>query len=410
MIALSGVLNRPILMAQKGVQMYAPVVLAALQGKDIAVDENVFIQNQKLNAAFALNNPNASNASDNSKKVSVISIIGAITKYDQPCGPSGLTTKLQYLNAAAQEDSIGAIILKIDSPGGEGSFLDVFAQAIRQIDKPVIAYIEGMAASAGYWIASQADEIFASSTMDMIGSIGAYVTLADYKKYFEQKGIDIKEVYADASTEKNKFFHDLFSEEPDDTLLKASLNELVDKFHADINIKRNINDTHALAGAIFHGEDALQTNLIDGFKSFDEVVQHAFQLIQNNQNNQLMAKEKNYPHIAQSLNFENDTIVLTEDHASLSETQLDHLEAALEKVHSEKQQVQDLTQKLADKDKVLQEKDDSIAQLQTDVEKLKNKAAGKGTTTQKSKDDFGDGNHADPFAHFAHNKIVDEMT
>lgn len=411
MMHLAEILSSPMLMSEKGIRAYAPLVLAALNGKDISVSDAVFNANKILNTSFELKGSNQDNDNaNNPKKIAVVPIIGAITKYDQACGPSGLKTKMQFLQNAAQDPSIGAIILKIDSPGGEGSFLDVFASEIRSIQKPVLAYIEGIAASAGYWIASQADEIYASSTMDFVGSIGAYVTYADYKNYFERKGILIKEVYADLSPEKNKFFHDLFKEEPDDAIVKNNLNQLVEKFHADINLKRNISDSHALAGAIFQGQDALDTNLVDDFLSFNAVVNRAFTLIHQNQNSNAMAtKEKNYAHIALTLGLETQTIVLTDNHASLSEDHLNTIDEQLHALASANDAVNSLQSDLSGKVASLKEKDTEIESLQADVARLKNKAAGKGTTTKKDKDDFHDGYPDDQFKHFAHNQIIDEM-
>lgn len=76
--------------------------------------------------------------------------------------------------AVAESDpSISEIVLQINSPGGSAS-AELFetAQAIAATSKPVKAVVGNMAASAAYWLASQADEIVAQNEMSKVGSIG----------------------------------------------------------------------------------------------------------------------------------------------------------------------------------------------------------------------------------------------
>lgn len=77
----------------------------------------------------------------------------------------------QDLQTAAEDPSIERIILEVDSPGGQATGIAELASQIRAIDKPVIAYVDGMAASAAYWLAAAANQIVAASTA-MLGSIG----------------------------------------------------------------------------------------------------------------------------------------------------------------------------------------------------------------------------------------------
>ncbi len=81
------------------------------------------------------------------------------------------------LEAAARDESIHRIILEVDSPGGQATGISETAAMIREIAarKPVIAYVDGMAASAAYWLASAADRIVTSDT-GLLGSIGVVGT------------------------------------------------------------------------------------------------------------------------------------------------------------------------------------------------------------------------------------------
>jgi ClpP class serine protease len=80
------------------------------------------------------------------------------------------------LQAALDDPAVKAIMLNIDSPGGEVSGTDELAQAIFDArgTKPIVAYVGGTGASAAYWLASAADKVVVSPTA-VLGSIGVQV-------------------------------------------------------------------------------------------------------------------------------------------------------------------------------------------------------------------------------------------
>src|SRR5690606_13893161 len=87
----------------------------------------------------------------------------------------GVTTEAlaRDLGIALADQSIGAILLMIDSPGGEATGINELADTIyaARSRKPIVAYIEGYGASAAYWIASAADLVVIDDTA-LVGSIG----------------------------------------------------------------------------------------------------------------------------------------------------------------------------------------------------------------------------------------------
>ena len=111
-------------------------------------------------------------------------------------GYEAITKALADANTA----NASQIVLDINSPGGEVSGVDQVWQAVRDSKAPVVAMSRGLVASAAYWIASGAKAIYASSQVDMIGSIGvmaAYYTLdragSGVKKYtFVSKSAPLK--------------------------------------------------------------------------------------------------------------------------------------------------------------------------------------------------------------------------
>lgn len=94
------------------------------------------------------------------------------------------------LQAALDDRSVEAIMLKVDSPGGEVSGCDELASAIYSArgKKLIHAFVSGQACSGGYWIASAADKVIVSDAAT-IGSIGVIFGIADRKKADERAGI-----------------------------------------------------------------------------------------------------------------------------------------------------------------------------------------------------------------------------
>lgn len=101
------------------------------------------------------------------------------------------TEKLtEAVTAAVGDDSITGVLVHIDSPGGAVNGSAQFAEALYQARQsmPVVAYIDGMAASGGYWIASAADRIIATDAA-LVGSIGVITTHVDVSEAEKMSGI-----------------------------------------------------------------------------------------------------------------------------------------------------------------------------------------------------------------------------
>jgi signal peptide peptidase SppA len=123
----------------------------------------------------------------------------------------------EILEAIAQiqkDDEVKTVRLIMDTPGGEVAGVDKVFQAISELSKSktVIAESHGLIASAGYWIASAASKIIATSPADEIGSIGVVVIAIDFSKAREERGIKVVVIRSknapnkrpDVSTEKGK--------------------------------------------------------------------------------------------------------------------------------------------------------------------------------------------------------------
>jgi ClpP class serine protease len=114
--------------------------------------------------------------------IAVINITGPIFRYadyfTEISGGATIESLSRDFNAVLNDPGIKSIVLNIDSPGGEVAGTHEFAEMIfaARGQKPIVAYVDHLAASAAYWIASAADEIVTDAT-GLLGSIGVVITL-----------------------------------------------------------------------------------------------------------------------------------------------------------------------------------------------------------------------------------------
>jgi len=129
--------------------------------------------------------------------VAHIPIVGELTPSAQTdaCGAytAEALTEYGYISAASlaadADPKVSAIAYDVNSPGGYVDGVDAVAQIIAAVSKPTIAYVDGMAASAAYWLASQADRIVALSPASTVGSIGVAAEEYDDSAALESEGI-----------------------------------------------------------------------------------------------------------------------------------------------------------------------------------------------------------------------------
>ncbi len=112
-----------------------------------------------------------------------------------------------HLKSLRGDDSVKAVILDVDTPGGAVSGTDEAAAVVASFKgiKPIIAQVNSTAASAGYWIASAADEIVVTPS-GWVGSIGVYTSHDDISAALEKAGVRKTLISAgDFKTEVNQF-------------------------------------------------------------------------------------------------------------------------------------------------------------------------------------------------------------
>jgi len=320
------------------------------------------------------------NAPENS--IAVIEVTDVITKYDQECGPAGMATKSNLLKRCYQNNNIKSIVLKIDSGGGEGYAMMLLNETIQQKNKPVYAFVDDFAASAAYGIASACDKIFCNSAMAMVGSIGTYSTIVDFKGYYEKNGIKLHEIYASASTDKNKDFIEALNGnyEP----LRSRINQFNDNFLSLVTKGRgeNLKSDNKVwgTGKLYNAKEALKIGLIDEISTFDNMISEIGNNFSTNNKHSVQMKKQPLK-VNAVLNV--DQLESTDDGVFLNEDQIHSIDAELERQGTEIQnlttQNSTATEQLQTANTTIEQRDAQIVQLNDQINNLK---AGAGASTK----------------------------
>ena len=205
--------------------------------------------------------------------IAVIEIDGTLTKAGSSLGGGGTIEMRQTIRKANEDKTIGSIILRFDSPGGTVSGTADLASEVASSAKPVVAFVEDLCCSAAMWVASQCDEIFANNATAIVGSIGTFMGLYDVSKAFESEGI--RPILIKAGEFKGGGFPGMEITEKQVAEWQKSIDEIQSQFTAGIAKGRGMSLSAAgklATGSCFMAQEATRLRLIDGIKTFDEVV------------------------------------------------------------------------------------------------------------------------------------------
>lgn len=325
--------------------------------------------------------------------VSVLTIDGPITRNGGGCSYGSIDHRDMMMRAANHPLCRGHVFV-INTPGGSAWAKNDYEQAIqyaRSLGQPVIAFVDGMCASAGMYLASLCDERYYMHPKDEIGCIGvmaAFYTEADGStNQFTNE--TYHELYDPESFDKNRAFRDIANDGKDEELVKE-LADLGVEFRADVKKAcPNATDEH-LHGKVFNAED-VKGVLMDGQSSFMEVVQHAFELYdgraelinreqtvepQNEPENEPEPEKpeatntntninmEKYPLICNACGLQAGEIAVTEEGAYMNASLLESLEAHMKKAE---QKVTDAEQKATAAETALAELQGKFDELSAQV-------------------------------------------
>ena len=173
------------------------------------------------------------------------------------------------LDAAFAHKHAPAVALLVNSPGGSPVQSALIAGRIRDLarekNKPVLAFVEDVAASGGYWLACAADEIFADPS-SIVGSIGVISAGFGFEEAIARLGIERR---VHATGERKALLDPFKAERPGDLeLLKQIQGDILARFIAHVRDRRGDrlkgSDAELFDGRVWTGDGALGHGLIDG--------------------------------------------------------------------------------------------------------------------------------------------------
>lgn len=210
---------------------------------------------------FVIQRPAAS--FDEESGVGHVHIQGALGDNMPPIwGMVGNTDYRDVRDEIANITASGAegLVLHIDSPGGMVSGLEEAGQAIIDANLPTVAQVDGMACSAAYFLAAQADRITATPSSD-VGNIGTVLAWADPTGMWESMGVEFN-VMTNEGADLKGTFRDSPMTASQREFLQDSLNRHGNEFRATVEDNRDV-DPEVFRAGWYSGGDAIALGLID---------------------------------------------------------------------------------------------------------------------------------------------------
>ena len=203
------------------------------------------------------------------KYIAVIKIQGPLysTSIDSLTGQtSGADDIMRQLIAAREDDSVAAVLLRIDTPGGSvtaAEEITVEIDRLKQKGKVVVTSMGDVAASAGYWLATCTDYIYANPST-LTGSIGVYVPYTNLEELYKKIGVRQDRIKSGPYKDMMSTDRPMTTEERQ--ILQNMVNDMYVAFVKQVSKGRNLPEdkVRQLAdGRVYTGKQAKELGLID---------------------------------------------------------------------------------------------------------------------------------------------------
>ncbi|MEP5338678.1 MAG: signal peptide peptidase SppA [Algibacter sp.] len=213
-------------------------------------------------------------------KIAVIYAEGEIIYGEGEIGRVGQGSINKSLKKAREDDKVKAIVLRINSPGGSALASELIWREIELTKKvkPVIVSMGNLAASGGYYIACNADRIFAEPTT-ITGSIGVFGVLPNGKELADRWGINAEQVVTNKNAVSYSFFEPLNDEQR--AFIREGVIDIYEVFTSRVAEGRGMkqDDVKAIAqGRVWTGTAALDNGLIDELGGLDLALKYAAEI------------------------------------------------------------------------------------------------------------------------------------
>lgn len=194
----------------------------------------------------------------------IIPVHGIIGKHlsglEMSSGGADLDAVGAMIDAAMADPAVNRLLFDYRSPGGTVTGIPEMGRKMYQLKKKTVAFTDDEANSGALWLASQAQEFYATPS-SRVGSIGVWTAAMDMSRALENEGIKMNAVSAGKYKLLGAYWKAMSDEE------RAILQARVDGIHAEfkeaVNARRQIDEQY-MEGQIFSGEEAAQIGLVDG--------------------------------------------------------------------------------------------------------------------------------------------------
>lgn len=218
-------------------------------------------------------------------KIAVVNVEGAIIDGESDDENSGGDTIARILRKAHDDNSVKAVVLRVNSPGGSAFASEIIRQEtenLQKIGKPVIVSMGAMAASGGYWISSTADYIIADENT-ITGSIGIFAMFPTFENSIKKIGVSSDGVSTTELANTSAFSP---LAKPVQDIYQTEIEHGYDRFLEIVSKGRQLSKKQVdklAQGQVWLGSDAFQNGLVDEIGSFNEAVNKAEQLVNQRQ-------------------------------------------------------------------------------------------------------------------------------
>ncbi|WP_434359589.1 signal peptide peptidase SppA [Parasalinivibrio latis] len=213
-------------------------------------------------------------------QIAVVVASGAIIDGPSRDGAAGGDTIAAQLRDARFDDKIKAVILRVNSPGGSAFASEVIRneiQALKAAGKPVVVSMSSMAASGGYWISSDANQIIAQPTT-ITGSIGIFGLFTTFEDTLDKYGISSDGL---STTQFGGVSPIRPLPQAVSDIMQLGIENGYQRFLSVVSQGRNMSMVQAekvAEGRVWTGQDALDRGLVDQLGDFDDAVKVAAKL------------------------------------------------------------------------------------------------------------------------------------
>ena len=251
--------------------------LVALVGTD---ENKLGVNVTPFNTYLKAVNPPLPKMGNTKDKVAIVVAKGEILDGNQPAGTIGGDSTARLLRQARLDDTVKAVVLQVDSPGGSSFASEIIRQEVLELQsagKPVVVSMSTYAASGGYWISAPADKIIASPST-ITGSIGVFGMFLTFEDSLEYLGINTDGV---ASTEiagmsALRELDPRFGE-----ILQRNVETAYRQFITMVGESRGMSPEAVdkiAQGRVWIGSQALELGLVDELGDLDDAVASAAEI------------------------------------------------------------------------------------------------------------------------------------